>query len=181
LYKLARRGVEVERELRTVTIYDLELLELQQEYVSLKVHCSKGTYIRTLVEDIGNALGCGAHVVALRRVQASCYLLEHAMTIEVLQQRLLNKCCSINDLLLPVDSALTNWPEIIISDFAAACLIKGQQIAVKNVPAYGFIRIKTESDDRFIGLGEILGPGMVAPKRMINVNVTNFSVNQGSV
>lgn len=168
LYKLARKGIEIEREIRLITIYKIELLNFHSEYINLNVHCSKGTYIRTLIEDIGKVLGCGAHVIELRRTQVGHYMIEDATTIEVLQEHLLDEQCMIDNLLLSVDSALTDWPEVIISDFAAVCLVKGQQIAAKNAPSYGLVRLKTEHNAKFLGLGESIGGGMIAPKRLIN-------------
>ena len=169
LYKLARKGVQVERKPRTITIYKIELLSLQDEYFTLQVHCSKGTYMRTLVEDIGAILDCGAHVTKLRRLLVGNYKIEDAITLPRLEEILAsNNELAIKNLLLPTDSSVMDWPEIFLSSFAIDYLLKGQQIAANNAPAYGLVRLKAESNGQFIGIGEAVGRGMIAPKRLID-------------
>ena len=102
LYKLARQGVEVEREPRSVDIYELILTGQGDDWIDIDVHCSKGTYIRTLAEDIGEKLGCGAHVSALRRSMVGPYGAGQLVTLDQLQHLKENDMPAMDDLLLPI-------------------------------------------------------------------------------
>ena len=113
LYKLARQGVEVEREPRTIHIYSLSLGELALPEFELDVHCSKGTYVRTLAEDIGKRLGCGAHVSGLRRTAVGPYDDQSMQGLEYVQQAFREKrFAEMDSWLLPLESALSEWPEL---------------------------------------------------------------------
>ncbi len=179
LYKLARQGLEVERQARKITIYKIELLTQEKEHITFKVHCSKGTYIRTLVDDLGEALNCGAHVTELRRLLVGNYKIENTITLSRLKEKYTENELVTKDLLLPIDSAILDWPEIMVSMFAFNCLVKGQQISVANAPSYGLVRLKVESNGQFIGIGEALGKGCIAPKRLVNTEKTYFLQNSG--
>lgn len=111
LYELARAGKEVERQPRPITIHELELLEFTGNTARLRVHCSKGTYIRTLCKDIGAALGCGGCMAALRRVQAGEYIIEEAVPLEALLE-----CETPEQYLRPVDSMFRNFPAVTLSE-----------------------------------------------------------------
>lgn len=166
LYKLARDGVEVEREPRRVTIHEIRLLGCDLPEFELEVHCSKGTYIRTLAEDIGRSLGCGAHVVGLRRTQVGPFSGEKMVDMATLQAVAEQGREALDALLLPVDSAIMDWPEVRLSSDSTFYLCQGQPVIVPKAPTKGRVRIYDDKD-RFIGVGEILDDGRVAPKRMI--------------
>ena len=130
LYKLARQGVEVEREARTVEIYQLTLTARGPDWIDIAVHCSKGTYVRTLAEDIGDKLGCGAHVSALRRTAVGPYNETGLVTLEQLRELKANDMPAMDGLLLPIETALTQWPDVQLSADAAFYLQQGQAVLV---------------------------------------------------
>ncbi len=170
LYKLAHQGQVVERKPRTVHIYDLELVRLEGDELEIEVHCSKGTYIRTLAEDIGAALGCGAHLSQLRRSEAGPFRLEDAISLADLQALAAEHAdegmAVIDALLLPMETALADWPALKLSRNSAFYLRQGQAVLVPRAPTSGWVRL-FEDDAQFIGVGQILDDGRVAPKRMI--------------
>ncbi len=166
LYKLARQGIEVERESRPVEIYELVLTGRGDDWLDIAVHCSKGTYVRTLAEDIGEQLGCGAHVSALRRTAVGPYSDERLVTLEQLQSIKDEDKCATDDLLLPIESALTQWPDVRLSADAAFYLRQGQAVLVPRAPTSGWVRVY-EGEHTFLGMGEILDDGRVAPRRMM--------------
>jgi tRNA pseudouridine55 synthase len=168
LYKLARQGLEVERQPREVTIYLIDMLELALPEVEIDVHCSKGTYVRTLAEDLGEALGCGGHVVALRRTGVGPYSEVAAPFVTMDQLEALGEedFGAMDALLLPQDSALGHWPEVRLSEDACFYLRQGQAVLVPRAPTEGLVRLYDPSW-RFIGVGEILDDGMVQPKRLL--------------
>ncbi len=167
LYKLARQGVEVEREPRTITIHELELLEFDSPVASIRVRCSKGTYVRTLVEDIGEELGCGAHVSALRRIGVGPFGEQGMLTMEALESRLAEAGeAGLDELLLPMESGLANWPDVHLVADAAFYLRQGQPVLVPRAPTSGLVRLY-EGESRFLGVGEILDDGRVAPRRLL--------------
>lgn len=166
LYKLAREGVEVERQPRQVTIHQLLLTGCDLPLVNLDVHCSKGTYIRTLAEDLGEALGCGAHVVALQRTQVGPFDTRGMVSLSTLEAAAEEGNGALDRLLLPVDAALAGWPDVKLNGDAAFYLRQGQPVMVPKAPLRGRVRIYDEKD-LFIGVGEILDDGRVAPKRLI--------------
>lgn len=167
LYKLARQGIEVEREARKVQIHSLELLSFSGDEFSIDVKCSKGTYIRNLVEDIGEALGCGAHVIGLRRISVANFdaaqmismeQLEHMKHTEVFQE--------MDELLLPMSSALQHLPTLTLSSLSAVQLKQGNPVQVFKAPSNGFVQLYT-NDNQFIGIGEMQEDGKVAPRRLV--------------
>jgi tRNA pseudouridine55 synthase len=168
LYTLARQGLVVERQPRTVLIHALRLLQLQGEYLTCQVDCSKGTYIRTLVTDVGEALGCGAHIVELRRIGVAPYDASHMVTLETLQERAQQGFAAVDALLLPVDTAVAAWPAIHMASETARDLLMGQSVWVPQAPSQGWVRLYEESPRRFLGIGEILRDGRVAPRRLIH-------------
>ncbi len=169
LYKLAHQGIEVEREPRQVVIHSLELLELGADRMVIDVRCSKGTYIRTLADDIGEVLGCGAHVSALRRTGVGDFQVEHAVTIDRLEDILeTHGMASLDQLLLPLESALAHWPDVKLSTDAAYYLRMGQPVLVPRAPTEGWVRL-FEDHGRFLGVGEVLDDGRVAPRRLVKV------------
>jgi len=173
LYKLARQGIEVEREARRVQIYSNELVALHGDELELVIHCSKGTYIRTLAEELGEQLGCGAHVIALRRLSAGPYTLEDAVTFEALEH-VLDVEGTLDGFLLPVASAVSQWPELRLNDDTAYYLRQGQPVIVPHAPSSGWVQLCEEKmsggPGRFLGVGEILDDGRVAPRRLVVAN-----------
>jgi len=165
LYKLARQGIEVERKPRRITIYDIQLLAVSADSFSLDVRCSKGTYIRTLVEDISHALGCGGHVTSLRRTGAAGYQLTQALTIEQLEQVAQQGQQALDDCLLPTEDALPDWPAIVVEDEMVNALRHGQMIQVDQSYQQAQVRI-FDNNQQFLGLGEMAENSTIAPKRV---------------
>lgn len=171
LYKLAHQGIEIERKPRQVVIHELKLLEQRPDELDLEVHCSKGTYIRTLVEDMGAELGCGAHLSALRRTGAGAFTLENAVSLSELEELAKNAAengySAMDALLMPMEQALADWPSVSLSENSSYYLSRGQAVQVPQAPTNGWVCLFTE-DARFLGIGQILGDGRVAPRRLIN-------------
>jgi tRNA pseudouridine55 synthase len=168
LYKLAREGKEVERTPRTVQIFSLELLGFDSPTFELDVHCSKGTYVRTLAEEIGEALGCGAHVSALRRTGVGPYVEDAVrfVTVDEVQAAAEQGFDALDAMLLPLDSALGHFPEVKLSADAAFYLGQGQPVLVPQAPTEGMVRLYS-GGTQFIGVGVVLDDGRVQPKRLI--------------
>ena len=139
LYKLARQGVEVERAPRKVTVYCAELLQVTGTEIELFVHCSKGTYIRSLAEDLGTALDCGGHVAGLRRLAAGPYKEEQAVSFEKLNA--MSGPEELDALLLPVSSAVDSWPIMRLHQDTAHYLLRGQPVQVAHAPTEGWVQI----------------------------------------
>ena len=169
LYKLAREGVEVEREPRQITIHAMELGEVAGDEFELQVHCSKGTYVRTLAEDMGEVLGCGAHVVALRRTSVGPYSGLTMFTLEQVREKAEQGLDALDGLLLPVDTALGEWPAILLNRDSAYYLKMGQPVLVPKAPTEGWVRLYEEGD-AFIGVGQVQDDGRIAPKRLMASN-----------
>ncbi|MEZ5598114.1 MAG: tRNA pseudouridine(55) synthase TruB [Pseudomonadales bacterium] len=169
LYKFARAGVEVERKPRLVTLYSNELVAFTGETIEIEVHCSKGTYVRSLAEDIGRDLGCGAHVVALRRRAAGPFGEQDLVTFDMLEA-----ACDkgrAENFLKPIASAVCHWPEVTLTDSMAFYVRQGQPVQVPKAPVRGWVRLavtKASSPAAFIGVGEILDDGRVAPRRLVS-------------
>ncbi|MBT8768685.1 tRNA pseudouridine(55) synthase TruB [Metapseudomonas boanensis] len=167
LYKLARAGEVVEREARSVTIARLDLLAFENGQARLAVACSKGTYIRTLVEDLGQVLGCGAHVAELRRTQAGPFVLAQAISLEALEKAHAEGGSeALDQFLLPVDSGLEHWPLIQLTEHSAYYWLHGQPVRAPEAPKFGMMRVQDHTG-RFIGIGEVSDDGRVAPRRLI--------------
>ena len=167
LYKLARAGEVVEREARSVTIARLEMLAFESPCATLAVSCSKGTYIRTLVEDLGRELGCGAHVAALRRTQAGPFQLNQSVTLEELEKAHAEGGNEALDrFLLPVDAGLEHWPLLQLSEHSAYYWLHGQPVRAPEMPKFGMLRVQ-DHEGRFIGIGEVVEDGRLAPRRLI--------------
>lgn len=170
LYKLARQGLEVERQPRRIQIFSLTLTAMDLPEIELEVHCSKGTYVRTLAEDIGRDLGCGGHVVGLRRTGVGPYHEGGSAFVTLDQLRGLaadeGAAVRLDALLLPLESALGHWPAVRLSSDAGFYLQQGQAVLVPQAPTQGLVRLFDVSQ-RFLGVGEILEDGKVQPKRLI--------------
>ncbi|WP_296221089.1 tRNA pseudouridine(55) synthase TruB [Pseudomonas sp. UBA2684] len=167
LYKLARAGEVVEREPRSVTIARLELLDCEAEQARLAVDCSKGTYIRTLVEDLGQLLGCGAHVAELRRTKAGPFDLARTVTLEELERvHAEGGNEAVDQFLLPSDSGLLHWPLLQFSEHSSFYWLQGQPVRAPDAPKFGMVRVQ-DHNGRFIGIGEVSEDGRIAPRRLI--------------
>jgi tRNA pseudouridine55 synthase len=165
LYEYARDGQEVARLARMITIFDIKLNNFDQasNRVEIDVVCSKGTYIRTLAEDIGQALGCGAHLAGLRRLTTAHFSLQKAYTLEQLEAMRLDER---DEVLLPVESSVQDLPSVELDDDSTYYLLQGQSVWKSGVKINGLFRIYQESG-RFLGLGELDVDGKVAPKRLL--------------
>ena len=166
LYKLARKGITVEREPRLVTLYQICLVEFVHSELELEISCSKGTYIRTIADDLGQELGCGAHVIELRRTQAGVFTEKDSISSEELalekETRGLDK---IDQFLIPMDRAIQDLPEVNLPSITASHVKNGQAVLVRHLPKNGLVRMY--EDEQFIGIGSIDDDGKVAPRRLI--------------
>ncbi|HEY3699233.1 MAG TPA: tRNA pseudouridine(55) synthase TruB [Spongiibacteraceae bacterium] len=177
LYKLARLGIEVERAARAVTIRELRIEAFRSgaraagvnAEVDIWIHCSKGTYVRSIAEDLGQALGCGAHVGKLRRVQAGPFGEADSVsltTLEGLKAR--DALAEMDNLLRATTTALGALPKLVLAEAAGFYLRQGQPVLVSKAPTSGLVQLQLASGE-FIGVGEILNDGRVAPRRLVNL------------
>ncbi|MCK5360317.1 MAG: tRNA pseudouridine(55) synthase TruB [Gammaproteobacteria bacterium] len=169
LYKLARQGIEVERKPRSVEIFELNLISFDGESVELDVHCSKGFYIRSLAVDLGEELGCGAHVTKLRRTAVGKFLIEDSIGMEDLS--------AMNNLeqheqLLPLDAGIGAMQAVSLSDDASYYFFQGQEVRTADDAEEGLVRVYLENGD-FIGIGVALSGHRIKPKRLLNTNADN--------
>jgi len=163
LYEYAREGVEIARKTRTVTIKRIEVDAYEADIATLTVTCTKGTYIRTLAEDIGKVLGCGAHLAGLRRTETAGYTIANTVTVEALEAMTVEQR---DAQLLPVDSAVNAFPCVTLDDDASYYLMQGQAVWVAGKIPDSALRLYDESG-HFLGLGFLQDDGKVAPKRLI--------------
>lgn len=166
LYEYARAGVAIERKTRNVTIYSIRLQDFRQDELEIIVHCSKGTYIRTLAEDIGAALDCGAHLVFLRRLTTGHFSLEHAWTLEQLEAMAMeerDRC------LLDVDASISNLPKVSLDETTAYYLMQGQGVWKSGIIPAGLFRLYGPQGN-FLGIGELADDGKISPKRLVQLN-----------
>lgn len=168
LYKLARQGITVDRPARTLQIYQLDVLHYEDNTVEFEVNCSKGTYVRTLVDDFGELLGCGAHVVQLHRTTVGPYTADQMISLEALDAKADNHS-ALDAHLMPVDSSVQHWPLVTVSSSTGFYLCQGQSVSVSDAPSSGWVRIALK-EGPFLGVGEIQADGKVAPRRMVQSN-----------
>lgn len=173
LYEYARAGITLEREARKVSIHLLELLDYTAPYLRLRVTCSKGTYIRVLGEDVGAALGCGAHLQALRRTQVGTLALDHALTLDALEQ---TSEAERPNLLAPVDALLSTFPPIHLPDPLAKRFLHGQRLALGKedvaLPAHeGRVRVYRQEDGQLLGTAHLMPYAILAPERLVVTGV----------
>lgn len=166
LYELAREGKVVERKARQITIFKLNLLAVTTDTLTLDVACSKGTYIRSLAEDIGHYFGCGGTVIELRRTRSGQFNIADALTIEQLQAMGVEQ---LNQCLLAVDEPLSDIPKLELSSQQAVLIKHGQQIEYNPQSIQGAVRMYHEQ--LFLGLGEMLLNGKLIPKKIFNLAV----------
>ena len=165
LYEYARAGVELERTARDIVIHQIRWLNIQWPQATLEVSCSKGTYVRVLAEDIGNALGCGAHLVGLRRTEVGHLNLEHSFTLESIQRAIHDSSSYI----LPVDALLQTLPHLTVDDQQAKRLEMGQRVPLNLPSIEALVRIyrATAAPHNFIGTADWRS-GVLHPKRLIS-------------
>ena len=170
LYKRARAGEQVERAARSVHIYRFELLSCEpdeQMRLTVRVHCSKGTYIRTLAEDLGSALGVPAHVATLRRCQSGPFADDDCVTPEQLTAvKGSGTDTDLDTLLQPIESCIQHLPRLSLSEAATFYIRQGQPVLVPNGPQSGMVRI-ADAEGLFLGVGELRDDGKLAPKRLL--------------
>ena len=167
LYHLARKGREVERKPRKIEIHSLQMVSLKGSLLEIDVFCSKGTYIRTLAEDIGEALGCGAYLANLRRTGVDPFWQETSYSIEQLRELSEQGLGQLDHKLLPVNSILGDLPEFVLDSTAADFLKQGQAVRVDNTSLSGMLSLVLENGE-FIGIGEASQDGKISPKRLMN-------------
>lgn len=170
LYEYARQGITVEREARPITIFELRFIEYSAPYLTLEVHCSKGTYIRTLVDDLGEVLGCGAHVTVLRRLAVANYPIEAMMSYEDLQNLSENQPLeALDQHLLPLDTAVESLPKINLTAEQTKAVGFGQRVKFENInQTYGQVRLFSENG-QFLGVAEITNDNVIRPSRIVNL------------
>lgn len=173
LYKYAREGIEVPREARSIEVFRLDVLsiDLQVHQVTMEIHCSKGTYIRTIVDDLGEKLGCGAHVTMLRRIGVGPYPADKMVTLEQLEQTLaqakeqgISPSELLDPLLLPMQTAVTGLIRVEVTEQQAQSLRFGNPVDV-IAKAQGMAQVYL-ADGHFVGVAEISGDKL-APKRIV--------------
>ncbi|HYG13586.1 MAG TPA: tRNA pseudouridine(55) synthase TruB [Methylophilaceae bacterium] len=162
LYEYARAGQNIERPARRVSIYEIQLNSYAQGLVDITVNCSKGTYIRTLAEDVGRLLGCGAHLAGLRRLTTAHFSLDNALTLEQLDAMPME---TRDQALLPADAALAKFPKVELDADSAHYLLQGQAVWKAGVVDGGPLRLY--AGNVFLGMGERSVDGKIAPRRLL--------------
>lgn len=163
LYAYARKGQEVERAPREVNVYALEMQGMEGGLLHLSIHCGKGTYVRTLAEDIGAALGCGAHLAALRRTAVGPFDLSRAVGLDRLEEmgEAERLAC-----LLPTDALVEHLPPVVLGGRQARCMRHGQPVLTEAEREPGPVRLYDE-EGRFLGLGDVVSEGVINPRRLV--------------
>lgn len=164
LYEYARKGVEIERQARAVTIYQLTLDAFDGTRASVTVKCSKGTYIRVLAEDIGHALGCGAFMSALRRTATSRFVIGDALTLEQLNEVDMEQRDAS---LLPIDVLVEDLAKVVLDADSAYYLKRGNPVWLPRQTECGEVRLY-EENGVFLGVGAAMDDGKIAPRRLVN-------------
>ncbi|EKY3119826.1 tRNA pseudouridine(55) synthase TruB [Cronobacter turicensis] len=174
LYEYARQGIEVPREARPITVYELLFIRHEGDELELEVHCSKGTYIRTIIDDLGEKLGCGAHVIYLRRLAVSKYPVERMVTLEQLnalleeaQTREIAPSELLDPLLMPMDSPAADYPVVNLPLTSSVYFKNGNPVRTSDAPSEGLVRVTEGEAQKFLGMGEIDSEGRVAPRRLV--------------
>ncbi|MBN1238572.1 MAG: tRNA pseudouridine(55) synthase TruB [Gammaproteobacteria bacterium] len=165
LYELARRGIDVEREARPIRIDEIELTAYEFPELSFEVTCSKGTYVRTLVEDVAEALGTLGHVTRLRRLAVEPFDPDAMVTLEAIERAAESGNAALDALLLPVDSPLEGWPRVDLDAAQAARLAHGQSVPADGSWPRGRVRLDAAGAG-FLGIGEVLPHGELVSRRL---------------
>ncbi|AYN24694.1 tRNA pseudouridine(55) synthase TruB [Buchnera aphidicola] len=176
LYKYARKGINIKRNIRCVFIYKITLINQKDNWIELNVHCSKGTYIRTLIEDLGEKLFCGAHVIALRRLKIgllSCSKLVKLTFLENLSNKentkQINFFKKIDDLLMPIDTPIHFLPKIYISIKKLSVFKLGQKVPFLSNIKNSLVRVFEKDNNKFVGLGKINSKQILIPYRLVSM------------
>lgn len=170
LYKLARQGIDIERPARQVEVFRLEqiLWEAERAELSLEVDCSKGTYIRSIVDDLGQVLGCGAHVQQLHRSRVAHYAEASMLSLAQAEQLLADGGVEALDAqLLPLDSAVRDWPQLDLSAEQSLALQQGKALQVELPPCSGWLRLFDVEQQRFFGIGQFNEQGLLVSRRLL--------------
>ncbi|HQS59476.1 MAG: tRNA pseudouridine(55) synthase TruB [Gallionellales bacterium 35-53-114] len=175
LYEYIRKGETIERELRNVVIHELVLEHFAADEMDISVRCSKGTYVRTLAEDIGRALGCGAHLTGLRRTRISEFSLDNAYTLSQLESMTSEERDAC---LLPLDCMLLNLPKLDLDEVQVSRLAQGQRLGLDLALPDGKLRLYAAGE--FVGLGELSGRRL-APSRLVSSVARRAAQRGGTV
>lgn len=168
LYEYARAGIEIERSARAVTIHQIDLVEWQDPNLVFDVRCSKGTYIRTLAEDIAKAMGSCAHLIALRRTEVEPFAGFPMVTLEQLQEARDNDC-DLNEYLLPIDAGLPGWPRVDLDELQLGRFMHGNHSSIETADNLGG-RVRVYAPEvGVIGLAELSTDGTLQPMRVFNL------------
>jgi len=165
LYKLARQGQTVERAARNITIYDIKLLNFTATKFTIEVSCSKGTYIRTLAEDIGKSLNSGAYIGALHRIGVGQF--NDMYDFASLEEKAMQGFETLDNILIPMHIALSHWQSVTLDNDKAYYLKQGQKIHITDVPTAELVTLF--ENEQFIGIGKVLEDGRIAPKRLLRM------------
>lgn len=165
LYKLARQGKEIERKARNITIFNNTFLEKTEDSITVAVDCSKGTYIRSLAMDMGEELGCGAHITMLRRVRVSPFNYGKMFTLDEAIEAETNG--NLQEMLLPVDAGIIHFSKVVLEETDVEKLMFGQTIQIKHHLNTGEMVRIYNTENEFLGIGEIDSSGYIKPKRLI--------------
>ena len=179
LYKLARKGIQIEVKPRKVTIHEIKLTALRDDEIDLEVYCSKGTYIRSIVEDLGHILGCGAHVKMLHRLDVGAFTADRMMSLDELRELVPENTTEeqqkgiqieLDKLLLPAWAAVDDLPAVRLNDQQTSLIMHGQAVANADYAEGSLIRLfgtSLDSDaERFLGVAEVVEQ-QLKPKRLI--------------
>ncbi len=166
LYELAREGIEIKREARKMELHRFELIDYTDEQADVLIKCSSGFYVRSLAYDLGEELGCGAHVKALRRTMVGNLSVNDAITVDQLKK--MPEPVKRQNLLKPADQVLSHLVALELNKNQVERLFKGQPIPKNGLPANGLVRLYLDSTDQFLGIGLIVQGHSVKPKRLIN-------------
>ena len=166
LYKLARKGISIKRKVRAVTIHKIGLMNFDNNIAEIDVTCSKGTYIRTLADDLGQELGCGAHVIELRRLQAGVFSIDQCRGSNELEKIKESFGLSgLDKVIVPMERAVEKLPEVVLASETARDIRNGQAVSFHELPKSGLVRLYEK--ENFIGIGIVNAEGEVAPKRLV--------------
>jgi len=182
LYELARKGEVVDREARGVRIFDISLLEVSGKRLVFRVHCSKGTYVRTLVEDIAKVAGTIAHTASLHRESVGDFRAEDMLDMTSAERFAASGPEALREHLLPADLALAGWPKLQIDEDAATRFTGGQAVPVgkkDSAAQTGRVRVYSGALKQFLGVGELAGDGLVAPRRIFRVAAGSAACGKG--
>lgn len=167
LYEYARQGITIERDARPITVYENRFIRFENNQLELEIHCSKGTYIRTIIDDLGEVLGCGAHVIYLRRLQVSTYPIDKMLSLSYLQEHSAD-VEQLAALLMPVDSPVQDYSKISLSIEEGDDILLGRCIEITEDTASSLLTnlVRIYQQQRFIGIGEV-NNRVLSPKRLI--------------